>query len=434
MPWFSVRSRSVASLPARSDANPRHPFRVMVRLAAGSTLALGLAGIGLALGDSAQTASAAVTTCAPSSAISGTTTTLTFTSVGTCAWSAPSGVSSFTVTLWGAAGAPGSLTAVWPPPVPGDQILGTGGEGAEVVATVAMAAGTSLELNVGGAGSTDDGSDFDDSQGGGINGGGDGTYWSGGGGGASDVRAGAFGPSDRVLVAGGGGGGGSPLSSNTGGNGGNADAPGATGGSVEGHAEGSPDIPILGGGGGGGSGQDGPTNGGAAGVTTLPGDECGTPSSPGHDAVAGGIGGSGSLTTGPGGTAGGGGGGGGYVGGGGGGSGPFELGDCAEGVAAGAGGGGGGSSYTGGADGIVPTGTSVSDPASPNAANGQIDISYSTAVVTTAPSTPTPTATLAFTGIDAAPMIFGGSGLVALGTVILAGASWIRRRRPRFTI
>ncbi len=72
-----------------------------------------------------------------------------------------------------------------------------------------MTSGETLQVNVGGAG--DPG--VSPGSGGGYNGGGDGSCFeggtpSGGGGGATDIRSGALGLGDRLLVAGGGGGGG----------------------------------------------------------------------------------------------------------------------------------------------------------------------------------------------------------------------------------
>ena len=80
-----------------------------------------------------------------------------------------------------------------------------GGKGAHVRATLPVTPGSTMQIDVGGTTST---------QAGGFNGGGSSAgglnkivpITGGGGGGASDVRTGAFGLADRVLVAGGGGG------------------------------------------------------------------------------------------------------------------------------------------------------------------------------------------------------------------------------------
>jgi hypothetical protein len=79
-----------------------------------------------------------------------------------------------------------------------------GGPGGEADGLLTLQPGSDLQLNVGGAAQTP----------GGWNGGGTGGHCAGcggggGGGGASDVRTGAYGLSDRLIVGGGGGGGGS---------------------------------------------------------------------------------------------------------------------------------------------------------------------------------------------------------------------------------
>lgn len=207
-------------------------IRNAVRLAAGSSLALGLAGVSSMAGHGGVLPAGAqvdpVAACAYTTTTAGATTTLTFANVGTCTLSAPYG-GTLTVTLWGAAGGVGAQSAredVAPAPVTApvaaapvakkpipipiqvEGTPGTGGEGAQVTGTVTAAPGTTFELNVGGVGTTDDttaGTDTDAGAGG-SNGGGAGTFFGGGGGGASDLRAGAFGTADRILVAGGGGG------------------------------------------------------------------------------------------------------------------------------------------------------------------------------------------------------------------------------------
>lgn len=227
----------------------------------------------------------------------------------TTSWTAPAGVSSVDVTLYGANG--GFSGAA-------------GGLGAEVTGTVAVTGGsTSLALTVGGSD--------------GYNGGGSGGDGGAKGGGATDLSLGGT----LLLVAGGGGGsGGEGDGAGSGpGDGGNADYPGYAGyGSV------SDDGATLNPGGGGGVGTiDG---GGADGAGGTVG---GSSSCEGGDsAVAGlngqpgtlGQGGSGGSST-FGSQGGGGGGGGGYYGGGGGGGGAGD--DCEH--SAGGGGGGGGASY-----------------------------------------------------------------------------------------
>ncbi|MCW3063540.1 MAG: hypothetical protein JWN32_712, partial [Solirubrobacterales bacterium] len=106
-------------------------------------------------------------------------------------WVVPPDVIAATFDLWGAAGA--------------DNGNGTvpGGKGAHVRATIPVTPGMTVQVDVGRSGS---------GEAGGFNGGGgsgrpgSSANASGGGGGASDIRGGAFGPSDRLIVAGGGGG------------------------------------------------------------------------------------------------------------------------------------------------------------------------------------------------------------------------------------
>jgi hypothetical protein len=405
-------------------------MRHLLRLAAGSSLALGMVGLTSVWGDAGVVSAGASTPCAPTSVTNGSNTTLTLTGVGACTWSAPAGVGTITVSLWGAMG--GTATEE----VSTDTgTVGVGGEGALVTGTLSGVSGTPLELNVGGAGQNgaDGGAGGSNGGGNGYNTGGDS---SGAGGGASDVRAGAFGSADRILVAGGGGGGGEPGTSTAGGNGGNADADGSPGTSVPGANGGT-----LGEGQGGGSGEAGAGNGGLGGVLTGTNPGCNFFSFPGDDGSSG-QGGMGGYTPA-------GGGGGGEFGGGGGGGGSYSntAGSC-ELPNSGSGGGGGGSSYTGGADGIVPSATSVADPASPSTPNGEIQISYTLAAVTT--TTPAPdtslttagtgastagtagtagTGTLAFTGLNVVPLLGAGGALIVGGAGLLSAAAIGRRRR-----
>jgi hypothetical protein len=408
----------------RSAVGPR-PIRHLLRLAAGSALALGLVGLTSVWGQAGLVTAGASTPCAPASVTSGSTTTLTFTGVGSCTWSPPTGIGVVTVSLWGAMG--GTATEPEPSATGTD---GVGGQGALVTGTLSSVSGTSLQLNVGGAGQNgaDGGAGGSNGGGNGYNTGGDS---SGGGGGASDVRAGSFGMSDRVLVAGGGGGGGEPGTSSAGGNGGNADADGSPGTSVPGANGGT-----LGEGQGGGSGEAGAGNGGLGGVLTGTNPGCNFFSFAGDDGSSG-QGGMGGYSPA-------GGGGGGEFGGGGGGGGSYSntAGSCGL-PNSGSGGGGGGSSYTAGADGIVPSATSVADPASPNTPDGEIQISYTLAAVTVptvAPTTPaaatgsattapTAAAPLAFTGLNVAPLLDAGGALIVSGAGILGAAAIGRRRR-----
>lgn len=220
-------------------------------------------------------------------------------------WTVPASVSSATFQLEGAqGGSAGSVGCIRAP----------GGDGAQLVGTLAVTPGSKLEVRVGGQGGGE-GSPF-----GGYNGGAEGSFSpvycdnGGGGGGASDVREGGSESSDRALVAAGGGG--------SGGDGAGADSIEAGGeggaGGAEAGGSGKDGVGTRPGTGGGGASDSGPGGGGSIG---------------GFDGTGAGEGG---LATGtP--YGGGGGGGGGYYGGGGGG--------FAESPNSGGGGGGGGSSY-----------------------------------------------------------------------------------------
>ena len=225
----------------------------------------------------------------------------------------PVGVTSVVIAAHGAEGGAG-----------GSNGAGSG-LGGLVTATLAVTAGSTLNIFVGGQGGT---GTFIGSGAGGFNGGGAGGGGSlaGGGGGASDVRRGGVALSDRVVVAGGGGGAGGAA------------------------------VAIVGGGGGGLTGQTGGLSASATGGI-------------GGNQAAGGAGGTGfasgaagALGTGgagaPGGIGAGGGGGGGLFGGGGGGAG------------AAGGGGGGGSSFT------DPTATAVVHQQGVRAGNGQVVITW----------------------------------------------------------
>jgi hypothetical protein len=246
------------------------------------------------LGGAAPTPAQAAPTCTTS----GATVTCTFNYTGAPeTWTVPAGVTQATFDLYGAEG-------------------GRGGPGGRMTATLAVTQGTTYQILVGGQGMRN-----------GFNGGGaPGGFGSYAGGGASDVRTGAFGLADRLLVAGGGGG-----------SAGSAGGTGGAGGYPQG-GNGSNGLEAAGGQGGS------QTAGGAGGFGAL-------------------FGGNGSLGQGGDGAAvelGGGGGGGGYYGGGGGGDyeGTFS------------GGGGGGSSYA------SPAATSVSFENGVRNGDGLVIISY----------------------------------------------------------
>ncbi|HTT90874.1 MAG TPA: MBG domain-containing protein [Acidimicrobiales bacterium] len=321
-------------------------------LAAAGLFAGGLVGANAVLLAGAPVAGAS--TPAPTCA-SGTC-TVTFPETGsTEPWTVPDGVSSLSVTLYGANG--------------GGASGATGGSGARVEATVSSSPASALTVNVGGSGVA--GPDGFAGYGGGGYGG---EVDSGGGGGATTISEGAT----SVLVAGGGGGGGnfgSNLSGGpplvVGGNGGNADTAGQAGSSTT--ANGA----TLGGGGGGGAGGQsaggtaGP-GGTATGTSTCGGTRTGSPGSPGSL----GAGGGGAPDAG-------GGGGGGYYGGGQGAQGASDS--CGDYAAFG--GGGGGSSYTAG---LGVSGASVDDTptlqASSLSGNGEAVIAYADPVAAGAPS------------------------------------------------
>ena len=128
-------------------------------------------------------------------------TTLTFNYTGAAQnWTVPCGVSSITVTLYGAQGALDALCGAYSGTYPA-----TGGT---VIGTMAVVAGTTYQIFVGGGGAK--GTALNVAAAGGFNGGGAGapspSYGGGGGGGASDIRVTPYGLANRVVVAGGGGG------------------------------------------------------------------------------------------------------------------------------------------------------------------------------------------------------------------------------------
>jgi hypothetical protein len=247
----------------------------------------------------------------------------------------PAGVTSVTIEVFGAEGGLGFASNL-------------NGQGGRSVATIAVTAGETLFVYVGGRGGDVNNANPGVPGAGGFNGGGGGgasLFAGGGGGGASDVRQGSNGLANRVVVAGGGGGGGSPTNANPGGFGG--DGGGTTG------ANGTDGSPSPAGTGGGGGTQ----SSGGVGGTGGGGNPGGTNGSSG----SGGTGGGGGFPV----TAGGGGGGGGYFGGGGGGSG-----FTATGNEGGSGGGGGGSSFA------IPTATGVTLQQGGRTGNGQVIISW----------------------------------------------------------
>lgn len=115
-------------------------------------------------------------------------------------WIVPTGITSITVDMAGAAGGQGSSTV--------NGTTDAGGTGGRVQGTLTVVPGQTLYIEVGGAGV-----DGVNGGAGGFNGGGNGNtgfgaYFGSGGGGGSDIRIGGNTITDRVVVAGGGGGGG----------------------------------------------------------------------------------------------------------------------------------------------------------------------------------------------------------------------------------
>ncbi len=270
----------------------------------------------------------------------------TFIDKGASTFVVPSGVSSLTVKLWGggAGGGGGAASAAG----------GAGGAGGYVTGTLAVTAGETLTLNVGGAG-----------LGGKFDGAGNDAGGGGGGGGYSSI----YRSSTPLAIAPGGGGGGGSRNATAGGAGG---AGGTLTLGVAGTASGN------GGGGGGGTNAAGGgagsagSNTGTAGASLAGGAGADGRGAQGVDGSgsAGGIGGGaagGSPNTISGTTtyAGGGGGGGGYYGGGGGGAPTNANGN-------GGGGGGGGSAYSSGL--TSPTVTTGSGTTPGN--SGDADRSY----------------------------------------------------------
>ncbi|MFD9516887.1 Ig-like domain-containing protein [Streptomyces sp. NPDC059979] len=160
--------------------------------------------------------------------------TCTYTAVGTDTFTVPEGVSAATVDVFGAEG--GSAAGFVTPNPPNEGA--PGGLGGETRATLAVSAGQHLQITVGGAGSSGSSrrGEYARPGGTGHGAGGGGSHGGGGsGGGATDVRVGAFGPADRVVVAGGGGGAGNGGPLLRGGHGGGpAGEPGGQGGGGEG--------------------------------------------------------------------------------------------------------------------------------------------------------------------------------------------------------
>ncbi|MGW1895467.1 Ig-like domain-containing protein [Streptomyces sp. NPDC002004] len=286
----------------------------------------------------------AATPCGTHGVLSVSPPTCTYASTGTDTFTVPDGVSAVDVDLFGAEGGSAAGYVVPNPPATGAP----GGLGGETHATLPVRPGQRLQITVGAAGipGTSRHGEFARPGGFGHGSGGGGAHGGGGsGGGGSDVRAGTFGPSDRVLVAGGGGGAGNGGPLLHGGDGGGPE------GEAGGQADGYDGAGVAGGGAtqaapGAGSGNSRLGGPGTAGGDIDPNTGQPNPGSggPGGNGGAGGNGG--------------GGGGGGYFGGAGGSGGgnPGNLPGA---------GGGGGSAFA------APTATDVSFAPGVNHGNGK---------------------------------------------------------------
>ncbi|MEY9947899.1 Ig-like domain-containing protein [Kitasatospora sp. GAS1066B] len=332
--------------------------------------------------------------------------TCTYNSVGTDTFTVPDGVTAVTVDLSGAEGGSAAGYIVPHPAISGAP----GGLGGETRATLPVTPGQTIQLTLGAAGipGSSRHGEFARPGGTGHGRGGGGAHGGGGsGGGGSDVRVGAFGGSDRVLVAGGGGGAGN----------GGPELQGGAGGGEVGLDGGQSNGPLgsgLAGGGGSriaaGHGNPNTLNGGPG----TPGIDL-DPITGEPDPGSGGTGGNGGA-----GGPGGGGGGGGWHGGGGG------SGGGNPGYFPGAGG-GGGSSYA------EPAATGVSLLQGVNQGNGKAVVSfqYGTSVSLTS-DTATPlfghSVTVTATVAPAAPAegtptgsVTFSDGTTTLATVPLSG-------------
>ncbi len=341
---------------------PRFPRHTTLRWSAtrsaiAGALAIGLTGVALIDASPASAVS-------PAPVCVGTACTITFSTPGVGqSWVVPTGVTSASFALYGAVG--GSEGSI------------PGGDGAKITGTLSVLSGSSLTIDVGGAGSNG----F--STGGGVNGGGVGGFGSDGGGG-SDVKVGGV---DQLAAGGGGGagesGGGAACTSPasvSGGLGGNADTAGGPGGALTVGV--GPGAGTLGGGQGASPGTTVGGAGGTGGVASFNTTTCGANT---VTAENGGSGAPGSANQG--GLGGGGGGGGGYFGGGGGGN---RSGDNNNPFSdnAGGGGGGGGSSFgIAGSDFVLVSDTANPSDRSFNGGNGEVMISYT--IPTVAPTVTT---------------------------------------------
>jgi hypothetical protein len=272
-----------SSLPRRSlPARAARLRRVVPRPAALALAAVAAAGLAAVV--PALPASAATGTCAGSSGQ--VTCTFGYTG-GAQLFTVPAGVSSITVTAYGAQGGAGYVAG--------------GGPGGGAQAAFTVSPGDPVEVLVGGQGG---GWSGNGGNAGGFNGGGAGGsgFGGAGGGGASDVRLGTCASTlncqldDRALVGGGGGGGGVQQCCNAAGGGGGAPS-GGTGNGPAGGGGGSQTAGGSPGGGSptqdaGGSGESGVYGGGGGGGGGYWGGGGGSNGYGGDSGIAGGGGGS----------------------------------------------------------------------------------------------------------------------------------------------
>ncbi len=172
--------------------------RHFLRRAAGAVGAAALGATGLVLATSTPASASRLPGCTGTTIV-----TCTFTFSGTAqTFLVPTGVTQVSVTAYGAQGGPSTDGTA-------------GGLGGEAVATLAVASGDSLVVEVGGEPTVTGAPGYN---GGGAGATGPGLLFpetGGGGGGASDVRLGGSSLANRVVVAGGGGGGGGTNVSGT---------------------------------------------------------------------------------------------------------------------------------------------------------------------------------------------------------------------------
>ncbi|MFG2824637.1 Ig-like domain-containing protein [Kitasatospora sp. NPDC048365] len=217
--------------------------RTTLTAVVGTTGLLAAALVPVAAASAAPPSPQAASPCGAGGVFTVSPPTCSYSAAGTDTFTVPDGVTAVTVDLFGAEGGSAAGYVAPNPPNTGAP----GGPGGESRATLAVRPGERLQLTLGAAGTpgTSRHGEFARPGGYGHGSGGGGAHGGGGsGGGGSDVRTGAFGPSDRVLVAGGGGGagnggpllhggaGGGPVGED-GGQGGGPDGSGVAGGGGE---------------------------------------------------------------------------------------------------------------------------------------------------------------------------------------------------------